>query len=522
MACRWEVSVDGFTPIGNTGAPVPQFNGLQSISSVLGIAKQKQELEGQAALVQQEKLHAAQAQGVQDFFRSWDPSEHIGADGTTDVESVHGSDAYKKAGNAKPLIDETLLKIRSGQLQNKQALTNLDNDTIGMLGRAVGPLVTDQDVQGGTPEGRAKIDDTFRRFASLSPQAARVAGIYGGITQKADPRHWADGLYALQLQAGDVATQRAQQNPAPVAVNTGAETQFGNRDPRTGQVTMGSGASVQNTIAPGVTTGPGGQLVRIPAGGVGLPNAGGGGGEVAAPNALRRADGTPRTAADDSPGVNATRAEQDAYRAATEAANAHVSAVRAADDHLAYGTNMLIANRIRELARDTRTGPGTQTWHTVLGALGAPAELQNVADYQTLGAYLDRQAAGIRGSMGLPQTNEGAAQSRDIAGNTQYQQKAIIEKNDLTQALIEGAHRYRMGLDRVAGFSGQASPSAVNAYRNAWTSHFDPNVYRGEMAFKRGKGDADDFMGSISGGEAKSLREKRKALQALESGNLPQ
>lgn len=126
--------------------------------------------------------------------------------------------------------------------------------------------------------------------------------------------------------------------------------------------------------------------------------------------------------------------------------------------------------------------------------------------------------------MGLPATNAGQEASQQIAGNVTYQPEAIREKNDLTQALTEGLHSYRNGLDRVAGYSGQASPSAVNAYRNAWTQNFDPNVFRGELAARRDPTGAEvkEFVGTLPPVEAKSLQAKRAALKTLQQGQMPQ
>jgi hypothetical protein len=141
---------------------------------------------------------------------------------------------------------------------------------------------------------------------------------------------------------------------------------------------------------------------------------------------------------------------------------------------------------------------------------------------QELGAFLDRQAATVRGQMGLPGTNAGAEDAKMIAGNTGYNAKVIQDKNDYTQALTEGLHQYRNGLDRTAGFSGQASPTAVNQFKSAWAQNFDPNVYKGELAYKRSKAEGDAFVKSLPPQEAQSLAAKRAALQKLSQGQMPQ
>jgi hypothetical protein len=195
-------------------------------------------------------------------------------------------------------------------------------------------------------------------------------------------------------------------------------------------------------------------------------------------------------------------------------ANSHVEAVRAADEN--YGNNKAISAAIRNLASNAKTGPGTDTWNHVMGVLGT----EKANNYQELGAFLDRQAATVRGQMGLPGTNQGAEEAKMIAGNTGYNAPVIKDKNDYTEALTEGLHAYRNGLDRVAGFSGQADPAQVNKYRAQWAQNFDPNVYKGELAYKRSKAEGDAFMSTLKPNEAASIAAKRKALQQLSSGQL--
>src|SRR5271167_2579773 len=115
------------TPVGTQIIPPNPNQGLQTLSGILGLKQQQQSLQIGGQQLQQEQIKTQQQQGVQDFFRSWDPTQHLSPDGTTDADSVHDSAAYKNAGNAKPLIDQQLLQIKQGQLQNKQALSTLDD-----------------------------------------------------------------------------------------------------------------------------------------------------------------------------------------------------------------------------------------------------------------------------------------------------------------------------------------------------------------------------------------------------------
>ena len=277
------------------------------------------------------------------------------------------------------------------------------------------------------------------------------------------------------------------------------------------QTNLKAPGGVQNVGGPLGPQGVAPQVVTYPSGSVGV--FGGGGQQGGAQSAPRS---TQRTAADDAPPPNAPKQIQEAYSKAVGDTNAHVESVRTADEN--YGNNKTIASTIRRLSADAKTGPGTETFNKVLAALGTDAG----NNAQELGAFLDRQAATVRGQMGLPGTNAGAEDAKMISGNTGYTSKVIQDKNDYTEALTEGLHQYRNGLDRVAGFGGQASPTAVNQFKAAWTQNFDPNVYKGELAYKRSKAEGDAFVKSLSKEEAASLAQKRKVLQQLSNGQIPQ
>jgi hypothetical protein len=183
---------------------------------------------------------------------------------------------------------------------------------------------------------------------------------------------------------------------------------------------------------------------------------------------------------------------------------------------------MSLADNIRMLAGDTKSGPGTETWNRYVGALGSRLGANNISDYQTLGAFLENQASRLQNSMNLPSTNSGLATAQAIGGHTGYQPAAIQAKNDYLQSLVEGTHQYRAMMDRVEGFTGNPNPQAVQAAQAAWNQNFDPRVYEGEMAYARSKKDGDAFMAKLTPKQAAELRTKRQNLQKLANGEMPQ
>lgn len=489
-------------------APDPN-QGLTTLNKIMSLGQQGLAIQGQksqnqslAAEATKNTIDAQQAQGVNQFFSQWNPGDHHGEDGTIDLDSAHASDAYKALpGVARIAVDMKINDMRGQQLKNKQALTSLNGEVVGQFGKLAQAAAEEKD-----PQVR---DAMLNAFAAQGPDNARILQLYRPLLGQVPPEKQPGALKTMAAQAQDVSAQQAQTNPAQLAVNTGGATQVYNVDKSTGlQPGQQPAQTLTNTLSPQVITMPDSTL-RTVGGAYGAPPGGGVGGASNAPN-------QPRTAIQDAPPANSPKAVIDAYNTAIQQANNHVEAVRTADEN--YGNNKAISQAIRQLSSGADTGPGTQTWNHVMGILGT--EKSN--NYQELGAFLDRQAATVRGQMGLPGTNAGAEDAKMIAGNTQYNAKVIQDKNNYTEALTEGLHQYRNGLDRVAGFSGQASPQAVSKFKSEWTQNFDPNVYIGEMAYKRSKAEGEAFVRSLPPAEAGSLAAKRKALQELSKGQLPQ
>ncbi len=522
------------------GSPVAQnvnvnpTQGIATISGMLGLKQQRLALETgqfQKATAEAEATgKGIAAQGATEaagFMKDFDFSKHIGPDGTLDMNAALSNPKFQKAGPGKELIANALLGIKNNQIKNKQEMATLNANVVSAGSRMFGDLVSDPDVIAGNDKGLAKINSHADVFKEMFPdQGPAFIDKFLKVVNDGHvkPEDRAQALRALQLQGEDVSAQQAQQNPV-----------LGSQVGPNGELV----GTVQNRVTGAMQTAAGGvplglspqqlaQTITLPNGQVttlgqfighgqgGQPHPAGPT-QTGAPMPPGQAQ-HPRTAMQDAPPPNAPKAVQDAFYTAVKGANDHVASVRSSDEN--YGLNMRISDQIRSLSKTTTSGPGAGALHHVMGVLGLPFGSDNVADYQLMGAYLDRQAATMRTAMGLPSTNEGIQTSQAITGNAEYQSKALQDKNDLTQALSEGFHQYRNGLDRVAGFSGQASPQAVSQFKNAWTNAFDPNVYRGELAYKRSKKDGDAFVASLDPKEAASLKQKRATLNSLARGQM--
>jgi len=238
--------VPDFTPMGAAGTlPNPQA-GLQSLSSIMGVAGQAKQLQLQGQELQQQQLKTKAQTEYSDFLSSFDPSKYIGPDGTLDANGVRTSSEYKGLSLAKPLVDQYIQQVQAGQLSNKQALQTLDNDTLNQMTRGVGALAGDPDVVNDTEAGRQKVTDFYRAFAQQSPEAARISGLYGGVVRHAKQGDLGDAVYAQQLMGADVLGQRTQQQPQ--ALTTGAGVV--NRMPRTGEISTPPGAAPGTALNP--------------------------------------------------------------------------------------------------------------------------------------------------------------------------------------------------------------------------------------------------------------------------------
>lgn len=224
------------------------------------------------------------------------------------------------------------------------------------------------------------------------------------------------------------------------------------------------------------------------------------------------------------PSANASVQQQQAWTQSLKAANEEVQAVRSGDAN--YGSSMAIAQDIRQLTRGPGgrdLGPGTPEWNQLVGAITSRfGGSQGVTTRQTLESFLDRQAASATKALGLPATNLGNEQARAISGNISMQVGALRAKNDYTEALVQGLHDYRVGLDKVAGLGGEAAPTAVNRYRAQWAKYFNPMAIEYQLAQQRGDRKLMDALTKgLSKHEAKQWLSDIAAMKALSTTGEP-
>lgn len=468
---------------------------LGKLSQLLTIKSQQQALAGQAAQVQQEQQTARQRAAI----AKYDWNKHIGEDGTIDVESVANDPELQSiAGDSYIDLMSHVSQAKQSQLTQKQTLFSLRTEQRKQLSSFVGALRSDPDVTQDNEAGRRKVNDAFIQFQQTygTRDTLPVLEAYGPALQNAPKGHLGDALKAVELQAFDV--EKLNQAQLPQYTNTGAALK--NINPQA----AGNPEDIQLSIAPGavaIQDANGRTFFVNPQDPRAAKLVGGGAPSPTSPSAAPSAP----TFVQPVPGQKDLET--------------HVADVRKADSD--YGLNRHVNDELLRLSADVRTGPGTKAWHSAIGKVVGLAGGDAVADFQKIGAYLDRQSALAAQQMGLPDTNAGLATAANLTGTTEYAPGALQTKVKLTDALVEGAHQYRQGLDKVIGTGANQDLSKLQEYRSQWADNFDPNIFRAQNALRRGdKKELEELKKELGPNGMAELKHKSDNLEALERGEL--
>jgi hypothetical protein len=483
-----------FTGVG-LGIQSPDV--MTKLSNLLTVKSQQQALAGQAA----EVAGAQQTQRQRAALAKYDFGKHIGEDGTVDLNSLTTDpDLRAAAGDQFLDVISHAATAKEQQLAAKQKLVSLRSDQRNALSDMLGPLLSDKDVAEGNDKGKQKVNDAFIQYGKLyGDDVLPVISAYAPGVQKAPPHALASGLRAIQMQAQSASQQVATQQRSDV--NTGAVLK--NVNPlaaadNTGDIPLSIGPSIQ-------TDANGRSFIIDPRTNTANP-VGAGSAGAPAPGAAPSQPTGPRFT---QPVPGQAGIQQD------------VETTRKADAD--YGSNRHVNDTILKLSEDTATGPGTAAWHKALGRVTGLAGGNQVADYQTISAMLDRQAAMSAKQMGLPDTNAGLQTAAGLSGTTDYAPEALQTKVKLTDALVEGSHQYRQGLDKVVGTGQNQDLTRYNDFRAQWADNFDPNVFRAENAIRRGdKKELQSIKEEVGTRGMAELKQKSDNLRKLATGQLLQ
>lgn len=501
-------------PVANTGIQPP--SPLDAYSKLLGIQQARQNLQIGAATLQGTEAQASMQQRINRERQAlsqvnWNQFQN--EDGSFDEGAITKA-ATAVAPTTGPEFASNFLKMSEGSAETKAAWHSLDTQTRNSVRSIMGAWAADPN--SGPAELAANLNeyrdsvpkDLQGRVDTLIDHSTRIFGLTKENGKKQDLSD--DQILQAQKRIG-LGLSRGGLGQSELSGPGGLGT------PSTGMANVGGAIlpTAQSRTTGAVAVQPGGIRTGLPPGIQILQDANGRQYRYNTQTGqIEGAVGAPASGATQGQGgFTQPVPNQPAIQQSIED-------TRRADAD--YGVNRHVNDQILRLSRDTSTGPGTDIWHHALGAVAGPLGGNNVADYQTIGAYLDRQAALSAKQMGLPDTNAGLATAASLSGTTSYQPQALQTKVKLTDALVEGAHQYRQGLDKVVGTGPGQDLSRYNAYRAAWAQNFDPNVYRLENAVKRKDPEEIEQLRKELGPDGlRALGAKRRNLIQLSQGNIP-
>src|SRR5581483_2970597 len=470
------------TPVANTIIPPNPQQGMNTLSGILGLQQQRQALQtGQylqksaAARAQSDLLATQGQQESADFFKNWDPADHVGAAGTIDLNSALSSDLFKQAGPGKTPIMESLLGVKQKQLAAKQTLAGLNGTLINQLGTQIGALAQDPDIAAdktdprtGVNTGRAKIDQYFSNFAKLSPDAARVAQIYQPMIDHIPPGKLPQAIQQLQMQAQDVGGQQAQQNPQPGSVDTGGAI-YPTVTARSSGIPQFTGQRFDKSMAPHQVTNAAGQIVN-----------------VAPSGALTPAPSAGSSGA--SGGANPTTAQATVQNTAATGISQRVQQAQSAANNTIQAQDALSRARTLLDNPSLETGKGFDTGRTLSNAMASLGiDTQGATDANTLVKNLARYEAARATQAGLGGTDAARELAHNGSPNTTVDQAAL--KGMVTQSLATEKALAAYARIQAKTSDGQSLARNEADFRNI------PNLIEGyEYGLARSPKEAEEFL----------------------------
>lgn len=247
-------------PVGLLGK---QPDVLGTLSGLMQLKQQQQNFQRGAAETQLTQQDAAQRAALAKV----DWNKYMGEDGTLSLDKLTSDkDVLSSLGDSAPAVMQQALMIRGAQIKNKGDLLKLNDDSLSSWGKIAEDLSKRPEVKAGTPEGQQMVKDAFSQWAQMNgPDAAKAVAPFAlpVINGQIPPDKLADVLSHVSAQSLDVLTQRGLTKSAPTFVQAPGGLQGIETNQYAGPVGSKIGPSIEQGIAPGVTTNTQGQMVRI-------------------------------------------------------------------------------------------------------------------------------------------------------------------------------------------------------------------------------------------------------------------
>lgn len=181
-----------------------------------------------------------------------------------------------------------------------------------------------------------------------------------------------------------------------------------------------------------------------------------------------------------------------------------------------------INSKILQLSKDTRTGPGTDTWQNALGSVAALWG-GNVSNYQELGKFLEQNAIRAMSSMGGSPSDARLAAAVAANGSTKFNPQALQEVTRFNDAVTSAQEMYRAGMDKAVGM-GAEEYNKLPAFKSAWAKNLDINIFRVQNAIRDGDtAELQKIKSELGQNGMSALATKYRNLKVLSAtGRLPQ
>lgn len=483
----------------SVGLSVQPVDAFSKISQLLQIRGAQQQLRSATAEAQMQEQTAAQRAALANY----DWNKHVGADGTIDLNSLSDPELRAAAGDQYLDIVSKAVAARDAQLQTKRTMLGLTGDRIEALGNTVGALLSDPDiVDDKEGKGIQKVNQALQQYYELyGEDVLPVIAAYAPQLKKLPPGKLPGALRNIQLQAMDVAQQKAAQAPHYVArggsvlnVNPAAAADV----PGEIGMTLPPGASI-------LTDARGRQFVFDPQTNKATAVGTGRGGGVREP----ATNVPPSASIFEQPDYQGQAADVERFQ--TEVDTTRQTAAN-------VGQNRNINRNILKLSKETTTGP-LATYAQKIGIVGQVAG----DNFQELSKFLEKNALANMQAMGGPASDARLEAATAATGSTKFNREAlqaVTKFNDATNSALE---QYRTGLDKAVG---TRTPDYRNLpqFKADWAANFDVDIFRYENAVRDGdQEEIESLRQELKGNPERARELQRKAAnirKLTEKGSL--
>jgi hypothetical protein len=472
------------TPVAQNVIPPDPAKGISTLSGILGIQQQQQQLRAQTAEATQAEQRNSEMQKAQALvFKGTEGGAYDDGKGGLDRQKL-ANDILKVAPTYGQPIIGNLLSQANEVVSNRQALQSLNDAQRKQVGEGLQALATKPDLS------NTDLIDWADRQLETNPDPAFRRLVISTLT------HLPHSGDSKQLQ-GMVGQFASQVSGAPVqsasSMDTGGQVQPGATNRYTGEFTP-AGKPVNRTLAPTLVTSPvtGGQAVV-------------GGGQGTSPAPIGGPSGQ-------NPWQPYPGQQHD-----IETFRNEVNTVRQEAQQAPLARN--INAQILRLSKDAKTGPGSDVWQHVVGAVGAPFGLSPTSSYQEVGKFLEKNAIAAMQAMGGPPSDSRLEAAAKANGGTSFSPEALQTVTKFNDATNTALDQYRQGIDHAVGMGGNVDYSKLPAFKAAWAKNFDVDVFRVENAIRDGDtGELAKIKKDLGADKLKKLAEKRRNLTALSQG----